>query len=391
MKRNKCLSAIVLILMILFRLDITYAETVKYISCGTTKDIPYYLPSLIRTFIIIIQFVIPIIIIIIGSIDFLKVIFGNNKDDLSKAIKKFALRLIAGAAVFLLVTLVKELITITNDENNSNSLSECFSCFVVDDSYCTSYDVEVDKDSDKNENLSNIEKQKQFLEKREQQRKENEEKANSAKKRNTTGSSSGNKSNITPGTKNIFIGDSRMVGLCNSVNGTAFQTETGIYKNGNNYFIAKGAMSFSWLKNTAVPLTNQVLESNPGVRFNIIIDMGTNDAYFKASGRSLVVNVNNTYISLYQKLSNDWSGHKVIISSLNPIRDNYYLNGYVFNNDSVNQFNGILKSGIANLPNFTFCDVNSQIIGVYKTGDKIHYYPDTYRLIFQLMNNCINN
>ena len=361
MKRNKCLSVIMLV-MVFFRFDITYAETVKYISCGTTKEIPYYLPSLIRTFITIIQFVIPIIIIIMGSTDFLKVVFGNNKDDLSKAMKKFALRLIAGAAVFLLVTAVKELIKIANDENSSNNLSECFSCFVVDDSYCTSYDVEIDKDADKKENLSNTEKQKQFLEKREQQREENEKKAKQAKKRNTTGSSV-SKSNITPGTKNIFIGDSRMVGLCNSVNGTAFQTETGIYKNGNNYFIAKGAMSFYWLKNTAVPLANQVLESNPGVRFNIVIDMGTNDAYFKVGGNGkLVFNVSGNYLPLYQKLSNDWSGHKVIISSLNPILGNYYLNGYVFNNDSVNQFNEILKTGIANLPNFTFCDVNSQIM-----------------------------
>ena len=134
------------------------------------------------------------------------------------------------------------------------------------------------------------------------------------------------------------------------------------------------------------------MESNPGVRFNIVIDMGTNDAYFKVGGNGkLVFNVSGNYLPLYQKLSNDWSGHKVIISSLNPILGNYYLNGYVFNNDSVNQFNEILKTGIANLPNFTFCDVNSQIIGVYKTGDKIHYYPDTYRTIFQLMNNCIKN
>ncbi len=380
MKRNKCLSAIVLLLMILFRFDITYAETVKYTSCGTTKDIPYYLPSLIRTFIIIIQFVIPIIIIIIGSTDFLKVIFGNNKDDLSKAIKKFALRLIAGAGVFLLVTLVKELITITNDENNSNSLSECFSCFVVDDSYCTSYDVEVDKDSDKNENLSNIEKQKQFLEKREQQRKENEEKANSAKKRNTTGSKNSGNAVTNPGTKNIFIGDSRTVQMCAHLTGNWTKCQYDLikdaYYNNNDIYIAQGNMGYIWLVDEAIPEVNKILDSHPNERYNIISNLGVN-------GLTYI----NSYISKYKELANGrWKNHNLIIVSVNPVKGSYSH----MTNDIIS-FNNNLKSGLSDVANISYCDTYSKIVNNFSSGDGLHYLPNTSKDIYNAILSCIGN
>ena len=109
--------------------------------------------------------------------------------------------------------------------------------------------------------------------------------------------------------------------------------------------------------------------------------------------KNLVFNVNSTYLPLYAKLSSEWSGHKIIISSVNPIKGDVRsgYGGYTYSNVSVNQFNAIIKPGISKLPNFTYCDVNSQIASTFKTGDGIHYYGETYKVIFQLMNNCIKN
>lgn len=63
----------------------------------------------------ILKILIPVLLIILGSIDFGKVVLSNDKDAMSKAISTFVIRIIIAIAIFLLPTLVSLILQILGD------------------------------------------------------------------------------------------------------------------------------------------------------------------------------------------------------------------------------------------------------------------------------------
>lgn len=73
--------------------------------------------------------IIPILIIIFGAIDFFKVMISNKSDEIPKAAKSLALRVIAGIVIFFIPALIHFLFALIDDWNDyQSSYSECTKC-----------------------------------------------------------------------------------------------------------------------------------------------------------------------------------------------------------------------------------------------------------------------
>ena len=170
---KKRLLLIEIVLYSLF--DKVYA--VNKISCGTASGIPEALPEFIRTIITLIKYLVPLGLILFGSVDLLKVVFSEDKKGLDKAVKKFLIRSAAGVIVFFIIFMTT---LFFENLDNSETTVECIRCFAVDKKYCVLY-YETEEDHSKEKEEDN--KMREELEKkREKYRKENENDADKEKK-----------------------------------------------------------------------------------------------------------------------------------------------------------------------------------------------------------------
>ena len=99
------------------------------IVCGDIK-IPYAIPQMVRTIIIILQIATPIIIIILGSVDLLKAVMAQKEDEIKKGQQVFIRRLIVGSLVFLVFVLTELVIGLVAPKNDNQNMWNCVDCFV---------------------------------------------------------------------------------------------------------------------------------------------------------------------------------------------------------------------------------------------------------------------
>lgn len=108
--------------------DVKLYRTVR---CGNT-ELPENLVKLISIAITAIQVVTPLILIVTGMVDFLKATTGmvdflkattsSNEDGIKKAQQTFVRRLIAGAAVFFIILIVKIVVGLINTKDSGNAI-----------------------------------------------------------------------------------------------------------------------------------------------------------------------------------------------------------------------------------------------------------------------------
>lgn len=113
----------------------------EYVSCGADGNalisrIPVIFPNITAGIFNIIMFVVPVIMVIMGSIDLIKGISSQKEEEIKKGRQSFAKRLFAGAATLLLVLLVKTLVTIVAGAS-ANGIIGCVDCFISSGSSCT--------------------------------------------------------------------------------------------------------------------------------------------------------------------------------------------------------------------------------------------------------------
>ena len=100
----------------------------------------------------IIMIVIPIILILMGTIDFIKAVISHKDDEMKKAQNTFIKRIIIGVAVFFVPTLVNVLTGLVGQENKNL----CMTCFNnPKDSSCVVTNDNTDNDNNKDNNNSN--------------------------------------------------------------------------------------------------------------------------------------------------------------------------------------------------------------------------------------------
>lgn len=128
--KNKVKYLITLISSIFIAAPV-YAAT--YVKCGKIQELPYKVLQLSNTIINIMQIAVPIILVLMGTVDLVKAISSQKDDDIKKAQGVFIKRLIMGALVYFVVVIVKLLISIIG---NNNGIWGCVECFVSNASKC---------------------------------------------------------------------------------------------------------------------------------------------------------------------------------------------------------------------------------------------------------------
>lgn len=161
----------------------------------------------------------------------------------------------------------------------------------------------------------------------------------------------------------IIIGDSRMVGLCSY----------DWYKNEQGTCVAKSAMGYKWMVETAIPKVNEILKNKK--EYYITSNLGVNDLY----------NVNK-YIAKYKELATTtWKDHDIFIISVNPTKGNY--DG---RNSEINSFNSKVKSELSSYKNIIYCNTIDTLRNEgFGSNDGLHYNQTSSKRIYELIKQCI--
>ena len=91
------------------------------------SGIPDAVGNLVHTAVLIIQIVVPILLILWGMLDFAKGVMGQDEDKIKAGQKKFVQRLIAAIFVFLIVVVVRLVVTTVGGlgDNEANTAWHC--------------------------------------------------------------------------------------------------------------------------------------------------------------------------------------------------------------------------------------------------------------------------
>lgn len=94
------------------------------------------IPEIVSTIITVIKIVVPILLVIFGMIDLVKGLVASKEDEIKKGQHIFIKRLIAGALIFFVVSIVQLIISfVVNDEDEETNMMTCVQCFINGD--CT--------------------------------------------------------------------------------------------------------------------------------------------------------------------------------------------------------------------------------------------------------------
>ena len=102
-------------------------------SCGNITGIPKVIPRLTSLVVTIIQIAVPVLLVIMGSIDLFKGITASKDDEMKKGQKMFIKRLVIGALVFFIIAIVKLLVSVVANSMDTDNISSCISCFISND------------------------------------------------------------------------------------------------------------------------------------------------------------------------------------------------------------------------------------------------------------------
>lgn len=101
----------------------------KKVNCGNVTGIPEKIPELTSFAIIFIQIAVPIVLIILGTLDLFKGITASKEDEIKKGQQIFIKRLISAAIIFFVIVVAKLFISVVADSTTSNNIAECIDCF----------------------------------------------------------------------------------------------------------------------------------------------------------------------------------------------------------------------------------------------------------------------
>jgi len=140
---KKVLNFVLVLLICFIFIDIVGAETYENfnssaapVSCGNNlvTKIPAMIPSIISILYNIIQVAVPIVLVVIGSLDLMKGITASKEDEIKKGQQLFVKRLISAALIFFVFIIVKFIISmVAGDNKNDNKamrIMQCAECFI---------------------------------------------------------------------------------------------------------------------------------------------------------------------------------------------------------------------------------------------------------------------
>lgn len=314
-------------------------ENSTIVDACTNPDIlkVIYFAKLILNIAIII---IPIGLIVMGTIDFSKSVVTSDETVQKKNAILFVKRIVFAVLIFVVPWIVEVVITSLGNLADGVNFTDCLE----------------NANSDK---IAELEE---------------------AIKNDSGNNNSSNKGNSNNDTKRkdtiIYVGDSRTEGMCNSVK--MDDSEICIYK---------GSMGYDWLvcesyydgsELGAYGRLIDALKEHPNSY--VVINMGTNGVEDPFNPPR--------YADFYNTLADSYPNAQIVAVSVTPIDDNLaFRYGYFPRNQHVIEFNNLLKEGLND--KVIYCDVYSQIKDNFKTFDGIHYEPETYDVIHNKIKECL--
>jgi D-alanyl-lipoteichoic acid acyltransferase DltB (MBOAT superfamily) len=92
-------------------------------ACGF--DIPDRIADLVSMIIMLIQYGVPILLIIFGMLDLGKAVIASKEDEIKKGQNMFIKRLIAAVIVFFVVAVVKLVVGLAAEDDDKKNLPTC--------------------------------------------------------------------------------------------------------------------------------------------------------------------------------------------------------------------------------------------------------------------------
>lgn len=312
----------------------------------------------IKIIINVIFIIVPIGVIVMGLIDLSKSTISSNEEEQKKKSKLFLKRIISAVLVFAVPWIVNVIMGLLGKLTSNVNLADCWN-------YANSEKInDLATIATNEERLKYEEEQKQLEAKRKQLEKEEQDRIQQNTPKPNTNSNNGDS---TVEGKVIFIGDSRTVGMCQSVQ----------INDNEDCSIAEVGKGYQWL--ASADITNKLdakLKQNPNSY--VVINMGVNDP-----GSS------NNYIKYYNDLITKYPKIHLVVVSVTPIDDEKAkANNYIITDSNVTSFNEEIKNGIDS-NKISYCDVYSKIKNNFETVDGIHYKSNTYNTIYTEIKNCL--
>lgn len=131
MKKNKELLLIFTIAMLLVSFQIVYADTDFKNICSNDDILQAF--QIIGYVLNIIKILVPLILIVVGMIDFGKAVISSDEKALSKAASSLVKRFISGIIIFFIPTIVFALLNfteITLENGNVGRFRSCTKCLL---------------------------------------------------------------------------------------------------------------------------------------------------------------------------------------------------------------------------------------------------------------------
>lgn len=127
MKKKLCILS-TLFMSLFFLTENAFAASFQ---CEALSDVTIdeQVPHIIKYVLLIIQILVPILLVIFGTIDLLKSIYAGKEDEIKKGQQIFIKRLISGVLVFFVIAIVKLFISVFGNSDNPGIMN-CVNCVI---------------------------------------------------------------------------------------------------------------------------------------------------------------------------------------------------------------------------------------------------------------------
>ena len=102
----------IILLLIVFVPVFSVSAATSKVDCGNITDIPKKIPELTSYAMRLVQIAVPIIFVIVGSLDLFKGLTSQKEDEIKKGQQAFVKRLIIAILIFFIVVIVKLVISV---------------------------------------------------------------------------------------------------------------------------------------------------------------------------------------------------------------------------------------------------------------------------------------
>ncbi len=332
----------------------------------------------IKTFINIAFMVLPMILIVMITIDLFKNVLASKDSDMIANRNRAIKRIIYCVIAFFVPTIINLVMNIAYsniDDSSKASVSLCWENATMDN--IKKYREIEEKGADQGLDEDAIQEWKDKADANKPPGGlgglKDDEDDNGSNTGNVGGGFGGNSSGLsTRDNYTIYVGDSRTNGMCSSVD--VGSNAKCIYENG------KG---ISWLENTALSSIKSELNNHNNA--NIVINLGVND--LGSTNSNTITSLAVRYVTAFKNLAESYPNAKILVVSVGTVDESKTSN---VKNSSINLFNNTLKSSISNSfagSNTYFCDVNGNV--TYNTTDGLHYDSSTYEKVYNSIKNCL--